>query len=134
MPIFVFFESQCPKIMVLSKALKAKLSSIPSGVASTSMLDLDWGGGKLLPSWTFVRPPIVATLLCARGLLEAPLGIMRVVRIELQVLSLSVEEGICLPLVVRQEFGPNFKVLPKVSGVTTNHWISLRCDWSLVSS
>ena len=36
------FESQCPKIMVLSKALKAKLSSIPSEVASLSTLGLEW--------------------------------------------------------------------------------------------
>ena len=38
---FYVFESQCPKIMVLSKALKAKLLSIPSKVASLSMLGLD---------------------------------------------------------------------------------------------
>ena len=43
---FCVFESQCPKIMVLSKALKAKLSSIPSGVASLSMPSLDWLSGK----------------------------------------------------------------------------------------
>ena len=40
------FESQCPKIMVLSKVLKAKLSSIPSGVANLLMLGLDLGSGK----------------------------------------------------------------------------------------
>ena len=36
---FYVFESQCPKIMVLSKALKAKLSSILSEVASLSTLE-----------------------------------------------------------------------------------------------
>ena len=36
---FYVFESQCPKIMVSLKALKANLSSIPSGVASLSTLD-----------------------------------------------------------------------------------------------
>ena len=35
------FESQCLKIMVLSKALKAKLSSIPSEVANLSTLGLE---------------------------------------------------------------------------------------------
>ena len=43
---FYVFESQCPKIMVLSKVLKAKLSSIPSGVANLLMLGLDLGSGK----------------------------------------------------------------------------------------
>ena len=32
--------------MVLSKVLKAKLSSIPSGVANLLMLGLDLGSGK----------------------------------------------------------------------------------------
>ena len=41
---------------------------------------------------------------------------------------------VVLPLVLWQESGPNFKGLPNVSGVTTNHWVFLRCDWSLVSS
>ena len=45
-------------------------------------------------------------------------------------LSLSVEEGICLPLAVWQESWPNFKGLPKVSEVATNYWVFLRCDWS----
>ena len=49
-------------------------------------------------------------------------------------LSLLVEEGICLPLVLWQESGPNFKGLPKVSGVATNHWVFLKFDWSPVSS
>ena len=49
-------------------------------------------------------------------------------------LSLLVEEGISLPLAVWQESGPNFKGLLKVSGVVTNHWVFLRCDWSPVSS
>ena len=38
---FCIFESQCPKIMVLSKALKARLSSIPSSVADLSTPGLD---------------------------------------------------------------------------------------------
>ena len=48
-------------------------------------------------------------------------------------LSLSMEEG-------RSTFGimtgiwPNFKGLPKVSGVATNHWVFLRCDWSPIYS
>ena len=36
-------------------------------------------------------------------------------------LSLSMEDGIYLPLEVWQESGPNFKGLQKVSGVATNH-------------
>ena len=52
---------------------------------------------------------------------------------KLQVLSLLEEEG-------RSTFGsmqesvPNFKGLPKVSGLATNHWVFLRCKWLLVSS
>ena len=42
---FLCFESQCPKITDLSKALKAKLSSIPSGVTSLSLPNLDQNGG-----------------------------------------------------------------------------------------
>ena len=61
-------------------------------------------------------------------------GALGLVRVELRVLSLSVKEDICLPLAVWQEYWPNFKVLPKISEVTTNHWVFLNCDWSLVSS
>ena len=69
------------------------------------------------------------------GALEAPLdnGVVRAV-LRVLSLSLSVEEGICLPLEVWRESWPNFKGLPKVSGVATNHWVFLRCDWSLVSN
>ena len=48
-------------------------------------------------------------------------------------LSLSGEEGRST-FGIMQESGPNFKGLPKVSGVATNHSVSLRCDWSPVSS
>ena len=44
---FYVFESQCPKITILSKALKAKLSSIPSGIANLSMPGLDWTERKI---------------------------------------------------------------------------------------
>ena len=74
MPISMFFESQCPKIMVLAKALKAKLSSIPSEVVSLSTSGLNRSGKP--PLWAFVRPPAVATLPCAWGLLEALLDDM----------------------------------------------------------
>ena len=43
---FCVFESQCPKIMVLSKTLKAKLLSIPNRVTSLSLLGLDRLSGK----------------------------------------------------------------------------------------
>ena len=61
-------------------------------------------------------------------------GVLGVVCMELWVLSLLVEEGICLPFAVWQESWPNFKGLLKASEVTTNRWVFLRCDWSPVSS
>ena len=45
---FCVFESQCPKIMVLSKTLKAKLLSIPSGVTSLLTPSLDWLSEKTI--------------------------------------------------------------------------------------
>ena len=94
MPISVFFKSQCPKIMVLSKALKAKLSSIPSGIASLSTLaSIGTEAEKPPPPLrAFVRPPAVATTR-ARPHWRASLGINGVVRAEFRVLSLLVEEG-----------------------------------------
>ena len=49
--------------MVLSKALKAKLSLIPSGVANLSTPSLDGDGAKTPPPslWALVRPLVVAT-------------------------------------------------------------------------
>ena len=69
---FCVFESQCPKIMILSKALKDKLSSIPSEVISLLMPSLEKRGREqkkppLLSLWAFVRPPIIVTLWGARG-------------------------------------------------------------------
>ena len=51
-----------------------------------------------------------------------------VVRAGLQVLSLSRWRKVGLPLVLWQESKPNFKGLPKISGVTNNHWVFLRYD------
>ena len=65
----------CPKIMVLSKALKAKLSSIPSGVASLSMPGLENGAKNHRRHRAFIRPPAVVMLLRARGPLKAPFEI-----------------------------------------------------------
>ena len=48
--------------------------------------------------------------------------------------SLSRWRKIGLPLVLGQESRPNFKGLPKVSGIATNHWVFLRCDRSPISS
>ena len=81
----------------------------------------------------FVRPPVVVTLSRVRGPLEAPLN-DGMVHVELRVLSYSIEEVICLPSEVWQESWPNFRWLPKVSEVATNHWVFLRCDWSPISS
>ena len=74
--------------MVLSNALKVKLSLIPSGVASllTPGLEME----KIVEA--FVRPPTVATLPHAWGLLEAPRDNC-MVWVGLRVLSLLVEEG-----------------------------------------
>ena len=101
------------------------------------MHGLDQNGAKKPPqlSQALVRPPVVATApALARPRWRALLDIYGVVRVRFWVLSLSVEEGIFLPLVLWQEFGPNFKGLTKVSRVTTNYWIFLRCDYSPVSS
>ena len=92
---------------------------------------------RKLPPTGLRSPPTMAMLPAhARGLLEAPLDdcvrvVVCVVHAGLRVLSLLVK-GICLPLEVWQESWPNFKGLPKVSEVATNHWVFLRCDWSLV--
>ena len=59
---------------------------------------------------------------------------MRVVRVKLQVLSLSLWRKVGLPLALWQGSRPNFKGLPRVSEVATNHWVFLSCDWSPVSS
>ena len=96
--------------MVLSKALKAKLTSIPSGVASLSMLDLDWLSGK--PSSLCLR----STARCGDNsrVCEAPLEVVYgVVHAEPLVLSLSQWRKIGLPLEVWQESWPNFKGITK---------------------
>ena len=80
----------------------------------------------------FVRSLAMATLLRV-GPLEAPFkwwcmcvrvcsGVCSVVHAGLRVLSLSQWRKVSLPLVLWQESEPNFKGLPKVSGVTINHW------------
>ena len=54
----------------------------------------------------------MATLLRAQGSLEAPLDndvVRAVLRVLSLSLSLSVEEGICLPLEVWRESWPNFR-------------------------
>ena len=117
MPISVFFGSQCPKIMVLSKALKAKLSSIPNGVASPSMPDLDWS--EKPPSLDLRSTTRRGNAPALGGPLEAPISIDWCVwftRCFECSLSLLVEEGICLPLEVWQDSWPNFK------GVTKGKW------------
>ena len=139
------FESQCPKIRGLSKPLKAKLSSIPNGVASLSTPDLYQRGRKktaaiILGLRSTTRRGDAPAL---EGLVGGPSRewycvlcvcvMCGMVRTWLRVLSLSMEEG-------RFTFGgmagiwAKFKGLPKLSGVATNHWVFLRCDWSLVSN
>ena len=79
--------------MVSSKALKAKLLLIPSEVASlsTPSLDQDW---KNCYRCAFVQPPVMVIAPAHEGpRWRAPLNSGNVVRMELWVLSLSVEEG-----------------------------------------
>ena len=131
---FCVFESQCPKITVLSKALKAKLSLIPSEVANLSTPYLDRTKWKkiaaIMPSFDH---PLWQQLLHVRGLVGGSiLTYGCVVRVELRVLSLSRWRKVGLPLALWQESGPNFKGFTK--GKWIRHWVFLRCDWSLVSS
>jgi len=97
--------------MLLSKALKAKCSPIPSGVASLLMPSLDQLSGKDRYHHAFVQPPAVATASALRARWRPSRCIcMCVVRRELRVLSLSLSRWrkVGLPLVLWQEFGPNF--------------------------
>ena len=119
--IFYVFEIQCPKIMILSKAQKAKLSSLSMP-------------GPRADSETAARPSFDHPR--ARGPLEAPSlewwGMVFCVAWFTRSfgcsLSLLMKEGRCLSLVVWQDSWPNFKWLPKLSEVATNHWVFLRCD------
>ena len=87
-----------------------------------------------LPPQALVRPlMVVTTPACTGPRWRASLG-DGVVHMEFRVLSLSWWRKVGLPLVLWQKSGPNFKGLPKVSGVATNHWVFLRCDWSPVSN
>ena len=97
------------------------------------------------PPWAFTWPPTMATILSAQGPIRGPSRMMDgcvcacgVVHMGLRVLSLSLFlsqwRKVGLPLMLWQESGPNFIGLPKVSGVATNYWVFLRCDWSPISS
>ena len=84
----------------------------------------------------FIWPPAVVTTPTRAGPVGGPSWCicMLFARSFRCSLSLSWWRKVGLPLALWQEFGPNFKGLPKVSGVTTNYWVFLRCDWSHVSS
>ena len=95
---FCIFESQCPKIMVLSKALKAKLSSIPSSVTDLSTPGLNLRT-TMEKTATAVTGPY-STTRCGdhSRARKAPLGgpsrmILHMVCAELRVFSLLVKEG-----------------------------------------
>ena len=115
--------------MVLSNFLKAKLSSIPNGVASLLTPSLDWTSGKPPPSClhlttrrgdsSYVGGPVKGSL--SNDVRDV------CIRVELWVLSLSMEEGIST-FGLMAGIWPNFKGLTKVSGVATNHWVFLRYD------
>ena len=101
------------------------------------------------PLRAFAWPPIVATLLSMRGLVESPYRMMDgcvcvcvmvcgVVHMGLLVLSLSLSlslflslsrwRKVGLPLLLWQESRLNFMGLPKASGIATNYWIFLKWD------
>ena len=92
--------------------------------------------GKNRRRRAFVRPSAVATAPTRTGpRWRTPLNDR--VHVSCKVLSalslsISVEKGRST-FDVMAESGPNFKGLLKVSGVTTNHWVFLRCDWSPIS-
>ena len=85
------FECQCPKIMVLSKALKAKLSSIPKSRKSVDAQP------RTENRQAFVWPSVVVTLPHTRGPVEVPsqMIVRLVVHVELRVLSLSLSLSLC---------------------------------------
>ena len=135
---FLCFWKPISKDYSFIKSPKGKTLIDPSGVTSLSTPGLDWNKAEKPPpsSRALIQPPAVVQLLHARGPIRGPLteyGVCCVLRAELRVLSLSGEEGRST-FGIMQESGPNFKGLPKVSGVATNHWVFLRCDWSPVSS
>ena len=83
--------------------------------------------------------PLCQQLPRAQGPIGGPFSMCDVVHVRalhgaLGALSLSLWRKVGLPLALWQEPGPNFRWLPKVSGIAINHWVFLRCDWSPVSS
>ena len=126
---FFVFENQCPKIMVLSKTLKAKLSSIPSGIASLWMPDLKRNGKPPLSGL-----PAVATLLWAWGPVRGPLRWLCGCSREASSALSQWRRVFAYLWRCSRNLGEILRDLPKVSEVTTNHWVFLRCDWSPVSS
>ena len=90
-----------------------------------------------LSSQALIRPPAMVTTPAHTGPhWRAPLEMIwcGVCFMQSFGCSFSRWRKVGLPLVLWQESRPNFKGLPKVSGVATNHWVLLRCDWSPVSS
>ena len=147
MPIFVLFESQCPKITVLSKALRAKLSSIPSGVTSLSTpgLERQRENRRHRHGPSFDHSPWRRSHVRkgARWRLLSRMMTMGVCVCLTMCVAwftwgfecyLSQWRKVGLPLVLWQKSRLNFRRLQKVNGVSTNHWVFLRCDWSPVSS
>ena len=89
------------------------------------------------PSQALVQPPVVATTpACARPRWRVSLKMMVCAVCVAQSFgcSLSWSRKVDLPSALWQESRLNFKGLPKLSGVITNHWVFLRCDWSPVFS
>ena len=82
----------------------------------------------------FVRPPVMAIAPARAGPVGGPSWCICMLFARSFRCFLSRWRKVVLPLALWQEFGPNFKGLPKVSGVATYHWVFLRCDWSPISS
>ena len=105
-------------------------------VCNCRRLASNFGQQKRPPlSWAFIQPPTVATAHSHARPIGDPSKCECVwfTRSFGCSLSLSIEEAkstFCFIARIRA----NFKGLLKVSGVATNRWVFLRCDWLPVSS
>ena len=107
--------------MVLSKVLKAKLSLTPNGVSILSTPGLDWLSGKPPPPHLRSTTRRGESSCLHKALLKGPSQCVCMCVLHGDSSALSQWGKVGLPLALWQESGPNFKGLPKVSEVTTNH-------------
>ena len=85
---------------------------------------LNWLSEKIAAAAPLFDHPPWRQLLCASGPVGRPLLMCMCVCFTRSFrCSFSWWRKVGLPLALWQESGPNFKGLPKVSGVVTNHWV-----------